>query len=129
MWLLLIAPCMALITLLMTLSALLEGRPALLLPNRAYRAYWSSRGELSTNIMRPFLQHMRLRPYLLYTLIDAAVTSWVFGQVFGMWAAVARMGLAAGMSVGVCWGFDLYMRRRFVAAMARQLQHQLCHHG
>lgn len=124
-WLLLIAPSMALITLLMSLSALSQGRPALLLPNRAYRAYWASRGELQTGMLRPFLQHMRLRPYLVYTLIDAALTAWVFAQVFGVWAAVARMVAAAGMSVGICWGFDLHMRRRFAAAMARRQQRQL----
>ncbi|WIA41143.1 hypothetical protein OEZ86_004766 [Tetradesmus obliquus] len=124
-WLLLIAPCMALITLLMSLPALSQGSPALLLPNRAYRAYWASRGELQTGMLRPFLQHMRLRPYLVYTLIDAALTAWVFVQVFGVWAAVARMVVAAGMSVGICWGFDLHMRRRFIAAMARRQQRQL----
>jgi hypothetical protein len=124
-WLQLIAPAMALLTIVMSLQALSRGKPALLLPNRAYGAYWASRGELQTNILRPFLQHMRLRPYVVYTLIDAAVTSWVFGQVFGLWAAVARMGFAAGLSVGVSWVFDLYMRRRFVAAMARVQQQHL----
>jgi hypothetical protein len=115
---------MALLAFLMSLSAVSEGRPALLLPNRGYSAYWTSRGELQTNILRPFLQHMRVRPYLVYTLIDAALSVWVFGQVFGMWAAVLRMGVAAGLGVGICWGFDLYMRRRFVAALVRQQQQQ-----
>jgi hypothetical protein len=115
---------MALLAFLMSLSALSQGRPALLLPKRGYRSYWASRGELQTNILRPFLQHMRVRPYLVYTLIDAALSVWVFGQVFGVVAAVVRMGVAAGLGAAICWGFDLYMRRRFVAAMVKQQQQQ-----
>jgi hypothetical protein len=92
----------------------------MLLPNRAYRAYWTSRGELQTNILRPFLQHMRVRPYLVYTLIDAALSVWVFSQVFGVWAVVERWSFAVVLSVVLCWGLDLYMRRRFVGALSRQ---------
>jgi hypothetical protein len=92
----------------------------MLLPNRAYRAYWASRGELQTNILRPFLQHMRLRPYVAYTLIDAVISVWVFAQVFGVWAAVERWSFAVVVSIVLCWGLDLYMRRRFVAALSRQ---------
>jgi hypothetical protein len=116
---------MALLAFLMSLSALSQGRPTLLLPNRGYRSYWASRGELQTNILRPFLQHMRVRPYLVYTLIDAALSVWVFGQVFGTFAAMIRLGVAAGLGVGISWGFDLYMRRRFVAVLARQQQQQV----
>ncbi|WIA41141.1 hypothetical protein OEZ86_004764 [Tetradesmus obliquus] len=91
---------------------------------RAYRAYWTGRGELPTGILRPFLQHMRVRSYVVYALIDAAVTAWVLGQVFGVWAAVRRLCFAAAMSIGLCWGLDLHMRRRFVEALARQQQQQ-----
>jgi hypothetical protein len=92
----------------------------MLLPNRAYRAYWGSRGELQTNILRPFLQHMRVRPYLVYTLIDAALSVWVFAQVFGVWAVVERWSFAVVLSIVLCWGLDLYMRRRFVRALSTQ---------
>jgi hypothetical protein len=67
---------------------------------------------------------MRVRPYLVYAVVDAALTAWVFGQVFGVVAAVRRLSFAAAMSVGLCWGLDLRMRRRFVAAIARQQQQQ-----
>jgi hypothetical protein len=96
----------------------------MLLPNRAYRAYWAGRGELPTGILRPFLQHMRLRPYVAYATIDAAVTAWVFGQVFGVWPAVRRLSFAAVMSIGLSWGLDLHMRRKFADALARRQQQQ-----
>jgi hypothetical protein len=120
LWLLLVAPVTAAIAICLSLPAVARGQPPMLLPNRAYRAYWASRGELQTNILRPFLQHMRLRPYLLYTLIDAAISVWVFAQVFGVWAVVERWSFAVVLSIALCWGLDLYMRRRFVAALSRQ---------
>lgn len=86
----------------------------MLLPNKAYRAYWSGHGELATSAMRPFVQHMRLRKYILYCLLDGAMSAWVFGQVFGVWVAARRWFVAVGMSVAIGWAFDLHMRRRFV---------------
>ncbi|WIA20852.1 hypothetical protein OEZ85_005202 [Tetradesmus obliquus] len=120
LWLLLVAPVTAAIAICLSLPAVARGQPPMLLPNRAYRAYWASRGELQTGMLRPFLQHMRLRPYLVYTLIDAAISVWVFAQVFGVWAAVERWSCAVVVSVSLCWGLDLYMRRRFVGALSRQ---------
>jgi thiamine transporter ThiT len=38
----------------------------------------------------------------------------VFGQVYGYAAAASRWGVAAGLSAGLCWGLELYMRRLFV---------------
>jgi hypothetical protein len=93
----------------------LRGRPPMLLPNRAYRAMWAGHGELATAAMRPFLQHMRLRPYAVYSVLDAALSAWVFAQVYNAATAAARFGAAAVLSVVLCWGFDLYMRRRFAA--------------
>ncbi|WIA20854.1 hypothetical protein OEZ85_005203 [Tetradesmus obliquus] len=123
-WLLLVAPTTALVAICLALPAVARGQPPMLLPNRAYRAYWTGRGELPTGILRPFLQHMRVRSYAVYALIDAAVTAWVLGQVFGVWAAVRRLCFAAAMSIGLCWGLELHMRRRFVEALARQQQQQ-----
>jgi hypothetical protein len=120
LWLLLVAPITAAIAICLSLPAVARGQPPMLLPNRAYRAYWTSRGELQTNILRPFLQHMRVRPYLVYTLIDAALSMWVFAQVFGVWAVVERWSFAVVLSVVLCWGLDLYMRRRFVRAVSTQ---------
>jgi ABC-type methionine transport system permease subunit len=120
-----VAPATAIVMICLALPAVARGQPAMLLPNRAYRAYWTGRAELSTSILRPFLQHMRVRPYLVYALVDAALTAWVFGQVFGVVAAVRRLSFAAAMSVGLCWGLDLHMRRQFVAAIARQQQQQV----
>jgi heme exporter protein D len=114
----------ALIAICLALPAVASGQPPMLLPNRAYRAYWTGRGELPTGILRPFLQHMWVRPYVVYALIDAAVTAWVLGQVFGVWVAVRRLYFAAVLSIGLCLGLDLHMRRRFLEAVARQQQQQ-----
>ncbi|KAF6252357.1 hypothetical protein COO60DRAFT_1644130 [Scenedesmus sp. NREL 46B-D3] len=120
LWLLLVAPVTAAVAICLSLPSVARGQPAMLLPNRAYRAYWASRGELQTSILRPFLQHMRVRPYLVYTLVDASICVWVFAQVFGVWAVVERWSLAVVLSIVLCWGLELYMRRRFVGALSRQ---------
>lgn len=90
------------------------GAPEALLPQRAIAAYWSSHGELATSAMRPFTQHMRLRHYVIYCLLDAAIMVWVFGKVYGVSAAAVRWGFACGLSVALEWGLDLHMRRGFV---------------
>jgi hypothetical protein len=36
----------------------------------AYRSFWRTHGELITAALHGFFQHMRLRPFILYTLVD-----------------------------------------------------------
>jgi len=47
-------------------------------------------------------------------VFDTTMSVWVFGQVYGYAAAASRWGVAAGLSAGLCWGLELYMRRLFV---------------
>eukprot|EP00775_Hariotina_reticulata_P004987 gene4987-5229_t len=111
LWLFLVAPtCMVLVCLVAYRSLHVGDVPAVVL-TKALQAYWRSRGEVSTSVLRPFLQHMRLRPYIWYVVLDAAMSVWVFGQVYGYTAAASRWGVAAGLSTGLCWGLELYMRR------------------
>lgn len=124
-WLSMVAPVTAVVAFCLGLPSVWRGQPPVLLPNRAYTAYWASRSEIYTGIIRAFMQHMRVRPYLVYTLIDAAISVWVFAQVFGVWAAVQRWSVAVVVSVGLSWGLDLHMRRRFVIALeGQQHRHQ-----
>jgi hypothetical protein len=116
LWLFLVAPC-CLVMLLVCFAgnpSVHTGDVAARVFSKALQAYWRSRGELSTSVLRPFLQHMRLKPYLWYVVLDAAMSVWVFGQVYGYAAAASRWGVAAGLSAGLCWGLELYMRRLFV---------------
>ncbi len=114
LWLLAIPPATAALIGIFWLRAVLAGRP-LITPSGAYAAMWAGHGELATAAMRPFLQHMRLRPYAVYSVLDAALTALVFAQAYDAATAAARFGAAAVLSVVLCWGFDLYMRRRFAA--------------
>eukprot|EP00775_Hariotina_reticulata_P004989 gene4989-5231_t len=116
LWLFLVAPtCLATGPLCLLAHRLLhwDSVPALL-TSRALHAYWRGRGELITSAMRPIMQHMRIKPYLAYLVIDTTMSVWVFGQVYGYTAAASRWGVAAGLSMGLCWGLELYMRRLFV---------------
>lgn len=114
MWLFLVAPACLLLTWTFTLFSHVQGQPTLLLPNRAYKAFIASRAELVTGFMRPFMQHMRLPQYIVYCVLDAAITSWVAGQVVDFWMVAKRWSVAAMMSIAICWVFDLVLRRRFV---------------
>lgn len=119
LFVLLVAPAMALTAICLALVSTLQGTPLLLVPDRAHSAYWRTRGELQTSILRSFTHHMRLRPYAAATLIDAGVSLWAFSHVFGLWQALQRFCVAAAVSVGLCWGLDWYMRCRFVRVLAR----------
>eukprot|EP00775_Hariotina_reticulata_P004988 gene4988-5230_t len=116
LWLFLVAPvCLAMVLVsLVAVNLFKVGEVPGMLTTKALQAYWRSRGEVSTSVLRPFLQHMRLRPYIWYVVLDAAMSVWVFGQVYGHTAAASRWGVAAGLSMGLCWGLELYMRRLFV---------------
>lgn len=113
LWLWLVIPA-SLLTFLWFTAVQKIATPTTLLPQKAISAYWNGHGEIMTSAMRPFIQHMRLRPYVAYTLADAAMVVWVFAQFYGWWAAVGRWGFAAALSISLCWGLDLHMRKRFV---------------
>lgn len=113
LWLWLVIPASILTFFFVKLQYLTT--PLTLLPQKALAAYWNGHGELMTSAMRPFIQHMRLRPYVAYTLADAAMCVWVFAQLHGYWAAMWRWGPAVVLSISLCWGLDLHVRRRFVA--------------
>jgi len=99
-------------------ALLLQARPALLSAS-AIKAFSTGRGELVTGAMRAFTQHMRIRPYIIYTMCDTIVSILVLGRVYGFATAAYRWCSAAMVSITLSWGFELYMRRLFVA---RQLQ-------
>lgn len=113
MWLFLVAPACLLLTWSFAMVHV-QGQPTLLLPNRAYKAFIASRAELITSFMRPFMQHMRLPLYIVYCVLDAAITSWVAGQVVDFWLVAKRWSFAAVMSIMICWVFELILRRKFV---------------
>lgn len=118
-----VAPACLVLTCCFILCSRSHEGPTLLLPAKAYQAFSASRAELITGFMRPFLQHMRLPLYMGYCLLDAAVTSWGFGQVVGVRNVAKRWFAAAAMSICVCWAFEFVLRRQFLARERRlQLQ-------
>lgn len=82
----------------------------------AYRSFWRMHGELITATLRAFFQHMRLRPFILYTTVDRVVSMQVWAPWSGVLSAVRRSTLAGMVSVLMCWALELCFRRRFVLA-------------
>eukprot|EP00775_Hariotina_reticulata_P004990 gene4990-5232_t len=111
-WLSLIGPAYLILLIVMEARSalLLQARPALLTAG-AIKAYSTGRGELVTGSMRAFTQHMRLRPYILYTLSDTLLSILVLGRVYGVATAAYRWCTAAAVSILLSWAFELYMRR------------------
>jgi hypothetical protein len=80
----------------------------------AYYAFWAMHGELITAALRTFFQHMRLRPFIVYTLVDRVISMQLWAPFCGVMTAVGRSSLAGLVSVAGCWALELCCRRRFV---------------
>lgn len=117
-----VSPALVVLTVALTMASRIRGQPTVLLPARVNSAFLASRAELVTSFMRPFMQHMRLPLYIVFCLIDAAVAAWVAGQFLDVWTAVERWGVAALMSITVCWMFEFVLRRCFAREQRQGMQ-------
>lgn len=82
----------------------------------AYRSFWRMHGELITAALRAFFQHMRLRPFILYTTVDRLISMQIWAPWSGVLTAIGRSTAAGVVSVVVCWALELCCRRSFVLA-------------
>jgi hypothetical protein len=71
-------------------------------------------GELLTAGLRAFFQHMRLRPFVLFTCVNTALCMLVWAPWSGAATALGRSSFAGLASIVVCWSLEVCMRRRFI---------------
>lgn len=126
------SPCVGLVLCFLVLATN-AWQPATMPPMPvAYRSFWHLHGELITAALRAFFQHMRLRPFLLYTIVDRVISMQIWAPWSGFMTAVNRSSCAGLVSVVVCWALELCFRRRFVLAGLYQQaseSHVLLDHG
>lgn len=80
----------------------------------AYRSFWRMHGELLTAGLRAFFQHMRLRPFIVYTAMDRLVSILLWSPWSGVPSAIGRSACAGLASLVCCWALEVCMRHRFV---------------
>jgi uncharacterized membrane protein YgcG len=107
------ASCLVLLLGALTSSA---WRPMAAMPAMplAYRSFWRMHGELLTAALRAFFHHMRLRPFVLATVVDRVVSMLVWALWTGLVTAAAHSTCAGVVSIVACWALEVCMRRRFV---------------